>query len=131
MNYKVKKNLIAIVLIFSINSNLASAEVYGGGYWEAIGFGNMQCADFNAQDNQASYKELAAVWLSGFMSGVNFSSEDVYDITWGEDVYLLTDLVIKRCQGNPDKLISDVATQIVYNRYKDKNFTATKDVSDK
>ncbi len=125
------KKLFLVVFIFAANSNLVIAEVYGGGYWEAIGLGNMQCLEFTAKTKDEAYKELGAVWLSGFMSGVNFTSEDVYDITWGEDIYLLTDLVIKRCVEHPDKLLSDIATQIVYNRYQDKNFTATKDVKNK
>ena len=65
------------------------------------------------------------------MSGVNFTSEDVYDITWGEDLYVLTDLVITRCSENPIKLLSDVATEIVYKRYQDKNYSATKDIEAK
>ena len=119
------------MFVLSANINLVNAEVYGGGYWEAIGLGNMPCLEFTAKSKDEAYKELGAVWLSGFMSGVNFTSSDVYDITWGEDIYLLTDLVIKRCGEHPDKLLSDVATQIVYTRYKDKNYTATKDVKDK
>jgi len=105
--------------------NLA-AEVYGGGHWEAIGLGNMQCSEFTIKSEEESYRELGAVWLSGFMSGVNFTSEDVYDITWNEDLYVLTDLVIKRCGESPEKFLSDIATEMVYQRYKDKNFTATK-----
>ena len=124
------KNLILVIIIVVavLKSSQAVAEVYGGGYWEVIGLGNMQCAEFNAQTDQKSYKELVAVWLSGFMSGVNFGSEDVYDITWGEDVYVLTDLVIARCEENSEKLLSDIATQIVYTRYQDENFTPTKDI---
>jgi len=119
--------LIAIfVFIYAgLLSNLA-AEVYGGGRWEAIGLGNMQCSEFTIKTEEESYRELGAVWLSGFMSGVNFTSEDVYDITWNEDLYILTDLVIKRCGENPEKYLSDIATEMVYQRYKDKNFTATK-----
>ena len=124
------KKLILVIIVFLtvLKSSQAVAEVYGGGYWEVIGLGNMQCAEFNAQTDQKSYKELVAVWLSGFMSGVNFGSEDVYDITWGEDVYVLTDLVIARCEENSEKLLSDIATQIVYTRYQDENFTPTKDI---
>jgi len=57
------------------------------------------------------------------MSGVNFTSEDVYDITWNEDLYVLTDLVIKRCGEQPEKFLSDIATEMVYQRYQDKNYT--------
>ncbi len=123
------KSTAGIILI-SVICNLPSAlaDVYGGSYWEAIGLGNMQCEEFTAKVNEKGYRELGAVWLSGFMSGVNFTSEDVYDITWGEDLYVLTDLVIKRCGEHPEKLLSDIATEIVYQRYQDKNFTATKDV---
>ena len=84
-----------ILLVFGFKSSSAIADVYGGGFWEAIGLGNMPCGEYLAKtDEDAAYKELGAVWLSGFMSGVNFTSEDVYDITWGEDIYLLTNLVI-------------------------------------
>ena len=71
---------------------------------------------------------MGAVWLSGFMSGVNFTSSDVYDITWGEDIYVLTELVISRCKLQPEKLLSDIATEIVYTRYQDKNYTPVKDI---
>ncbi len=127
----VKHLLFIVVFIFVIKSNSVNADVYGGGFWEAIGLGNMPCQEFTSKSEESGYKELGAVWLSGFMSGVNFTSSDVYDITWGEDIYVLTDLVIKRCGEHPDKLLSDIATQIVYKRYQDKNFTATKDLEDK
>ena len=124
----VKHLFFIVVFIFVIKSNSVNADVYGGGFWEAIGLGNMPCQEFTSKSEESGYKELGAVWLSGFMSGVNFTSSDVYDITWGEDIYVLTDLVIKRCGEHPDKLLSDITTQIVYKRYQDKNFTATKDL---
>ena len=117
---------ILVFIYSSLVSNLA-AEVYGGGNWEAIGLGNMQCSEFIKKTEEESYRELGAVWLSGFMSGVNFTSEDVYDITWNEDLYVLTDLVIKRCGESPEKFLSDIATEIVYRRYQDKNFTASEE----
>ncbi len=130
--FKMKKAIkiiqILILAILISCSSPAIAEVYGGGYWEAIGLGNMPCKDFLAKTKDAAYKELGAVWLSGFMSGVNFTSSDVYDITWGEDIYTLTELVITRCKLQPEMLLSDIATEIVYTRYLDKNYTATKDV---
>ena len=126
--YNYYKLLISITLFYS---PVGFADVYGGGYWEAIGLGNIQCSEFSEKAKEDSYKELGAVWLSGFMSGVNYTSNDVYDITWGEDIYVLTDLLIKRCNENPEKYLSDIATQMVYNRYKDKNYTATKDVKAK
>ncbi len=108
----------------------ALADVYGGGFWEAIGLGNMQCNDFITKvDNDVAYQELGAVWLSGFMSGINFTSSDVYDITWGEDLYVLADLITKRCRQHPDKLVSDIATEMVYKRYKEKNFTPASEVN--
>lgn len=123
----IKKLSVTIFVVYIIHSPVL-ADVYGGGYWEAIGLGNMECEEFNAKTGDENYRELGAVWLSGFMSGVNFTSEDVYDITWGEDLYVLTDLVIKRCTESPQKLLSDIATELVYQRYQDKNYTATKDV---
>jgi len=126
----IKFQIVFLYVCFTYTHPL-SAEVYGGGFWEAIGLGNMECSEYSAKAKQQSYRELGAVWLSGFMSGVNFTSEDVYDITWGEDLYVLTDLVIKRCAEHPEKLLSDVATEMVYNRYRDKNYTATQDVKDK
>ena len=128
MNKYIKTSLVIIIISRAIESSLVLADVYGGSYWEAIGLGNMQCEEFAAKATDESYRELGAVWLSGFMSGVNFTSKDVYDITWGEDLYVLTDLVIKRCGEQPEKLLSDIATGMVYKRYQDDNFTATKDV---
>jgi len=128
MNKIIKKISITVFIVCVIQSSLAFAEVYGGGYWEAIGLGNMSCEEYVTKTKDEGYRELGAVWLSGFMSGVNFTSEDVYDITWGEDLYVLTDLVIMRCSENPKKLLSDVATEMVYKRYQDKNYSATKDV---
>lgn len=118
--------LLALLSVFSA-SNL-TADVYGGGSWEAIGLGNMQCEEFVSKIDEEGYRELGAVWLSGFMSGINFTSNDVYDITWGEDLYVLTDLVIKRCSENHEKYLSDIATEMVYKRYKNNNFSATKDI---
>ena len=117
-----------VLFVFSYVSHVSyvAAEVYGGGNWEAIGLGNMQCSEFIIKTDEESYRELGAIWLSGFMTGVNFSSEDVYDITWNEDLYVLTDLVIKRCGDNPEKFLSDIATEMVYQRYRNKNFTAPK-----
>jgi len=128
MNKCIKKISITVLIACVIQSPLVFADVYGGGYWEAIGLGNMSCEEFVAKSKDESYRELGAVWLSGFMSGVNFTSEDVYDITWGEDLYVLTDLVITRCSENPKKLLSNVATEMVYKRYQDNNYTETKDV---
>ncbi|MDH3609281.1 MAG: HdeA family protein [Gammaproteobacteria bacterium] len=126
--HKSIKILLVTILIASAIKSAVLADVYGGGYWEAIGLGNMTCEEFTVKTKDENYRELGAVWLSGFMSGVNFTSEDVYDITWGEDLYVLTDLVIKRCSENHNKLLSDIATEMVYQRYQDKNFSATKDV---
>ncbi len=120
-------SILFLILILS-SSKISLAEVYGGGYWETIGMGNMSCAEFIEKAEESSYKELGAVWLSGFMSGINFTSSDVYDITWGEDIYVLTDLVITYCKEQPKRLFSDVATEIVYLRYKDKNYTSVKDI---
>lgn len=126
-----KKILELILIACVINSSHSFAEVYGGGNWEAIGLGNMSCEEFSAKIVDESYRELGAIWLSGFMSGVNFTSADVYDITWGEDLYVLTDLLIKRCGETPEKFLSDIATEMVYQRYQEKDFTATKDVTNK
>lgn len=129
MNKLNKSILVLILLACGFKSSSVIAEVYGGGFWEAIGLGNMPCGEYLAKtDKDAAYKELGAVWLSGFMSGVNFTSDDVYDITWGEDIYVLTDLVIKRCEQQPEKLVSDIATEMVYKRYKEKNYTPISDI---
>jgi hypothetical protein len=120
-----------LILLCSVYASNLVADVYGGGNWEAIGLGNMTCGEFVSKTTEESYRELGAVWLSGFMSGVNFTSEDVYDITWGEDLYVLTDLVIKRCAESSEKYLSDIATEMVYKRYKSKNFTSKKDLEDK
>ncbi len=123
---KFKKIKLAVAcILFSLQTPSALAEVYGGGPWEAIGLGNMPCNEYTVKAEEKSYRELGAIWLSGFMSGVNFTSEDVYDITWGEDLYVLTDLLIKRCSENPKKLVSDIVTEMVYQRYQDKNFTSS------
>ncbi len=128
MNKYIKKILKIAIVLGVLKAPLVFAEVYGGDYWEAIGLGNMQCEEFSAKVDEKGYRELGAVWLSGFVSGVNYTSEDIYDITWGEDLYVLTDLVIKRCGEHPEKRLSDIATEMVYQRYQDKNFSATKDV---
>lgn len=122
------KSFAFIILLYVSHASNLAAEVYGGGNWEAIGLGNMQCEEFSTKVKEESYRELGAIWLSGFMSGVNFTSADIYDITWGEDLYVLTDLVIKRCVEHPDKFLSDIATEMVYQRYQDKNFTATQNL---
>lgn len=126
---KIIKSILVVILVL-LSAGFASklaAEVYGGGTWEAIGLGNMQCEEFSVKVTDESYRELGAIWLSGFMSGVNFTSADIYDITWGEDLYVLTDLVISRCKQHPEKFLSDIATEMVYQRYQDKNFTASED----
>jgi len=126
---KVVKNLVVFIFIALAGKPLLSlADVYGGGYWEIIGLGNMSCEELSAKAEDESYRELTAVWLSGFMSGVNFTSEDVYDITWGEDVYVLRDLIINGCKQQPAKALADIASEIVYQRYEDKNYTATEDL---
>lgn len=130
MKKRLLKSKLFFILVCSVFASNLSAEVYGGGNWEAIGLGNMTCEEFVSKTNEESYRELGAVWLSGFMSGVNFTSEDVYDITWGGDLYVLTDLVIQRCTENRDKYLSDIATEMVYKRYKDNNFTSKKDLQD-
>jgi len=124
----IKDFLLATLAAYVVQSTTVIAEVYGGGYWEAIGLGNMPCEEFLPKSEDAAYKEISAVWLSGFMSGVNFTSSDVYDISWGEDMYVLTELVLMRCKQQPEKRLSDIVTEMVYIRYQDKNYTATKDV---
>jgi len=131
MNTFKKSTLAFILILLSLQTSSVIAEVYGGGPWEAIGLGNMPCNEFASKAEEESYRELGAIWLSGFMSGVNFTSEDIYDITWGEDLYVLTDLLIKRCSENPKQLLSDIATDMVYKRYKNKNYSSTQDVEDK
>ena len=127
---KVKvKYLLALILSVCIhNPASVMAGVYGGGFWEAMGLGNMQCKVYNAHIKaDTAYKELGAVWLSGFLSGINFTSTDIYDITQGEDIYSLTENLIKQCEKEPDKLISDFASEMVYKRYKEKKFTKSSD----
>lgn len=124
------KIFFAVMLFVCVLKPTTSiADVYGGGYWEAIGIGNMPCSGFLAKiDEDTAYKEIGAVWLSGFMSGVNYTSSDVYDITWGEDIYVLTDLVVKRCTQQSKKIVSDIATEMVYKRYQEKNYTSTSEI---
>ncbi|MCZ6565668.1 MAG: hypothetical protein O6852_05985 [Gammaproteobacteria bacterium] len=131
MKYNIRSVCLLCLAAYMLHASTAIAEVYGDGYWEAIGLGNMPCDEFLSKSENAGYKELGAVWLSGFMSGVNFTSSDIYDITWGEDIYVLTELVISRCKLQPGKLLSDMATEIVYKRYQDKNYTSIKDVENK
>ncbi len=126
------KNLRIIIFIALVIKPLSSmADVYGGDYWEVIGLGNMSCQELSVKAKDESYRELTAVWLSGFMSGVNFSSADVYDITWGEDLYTLRDLIINGCEEHPKKVLADIASEMVYQRYQDENFTALEDVKKK
>ena len=125
---KLFKNYLVVFLLCNWNCNLF-ADVYGGGYWETIGLGNMSCEQLSTNANEKAHRELVAVWLSGFMSGINFTSVDIYDITWGEDLYVLADLVNSKCEAHPDKIISDIASDLVYTRYKDKNFKHIDDVN--
>lgn len=124
-----KTHIFAVIwMLCMFQPIIAFSQVYGDGPWEAIGLGNMPCDEFTVRVEEESYRELGAIWLSGFMSGVNFTSDDIYDITWGEDLYVLTDLLIRRCSENPKELLSDIATDMVYKRYQDKNFTSTNDI---
>ena len=128
-----KKLLLTFIFsLYMLKPVSVVADVYGGGFWEAMGLGNMQCKVYIANINDdMAYKELGAVWLSGFMSGVNFTSTDVYDITKGEDIYALTEQVIKKCEKQPDKLISDFATEMVYKRYQEKKYTNSSEIKTK
>ena len=128
-----KKFLLTLVFsLYMLKPVSVMADVYGGGFWEAMGLGNMQCKVYIANINDdMAYKELGAVWLSGFMSGVNFTSTDVYDITKGEDIYALAEQVIKKCEEQPDKLISDFATEMVYKRYQEKKYTNSSEIKTK
>lgn len=128
MNKYVNNVSVIVLITCAVTPSLAQADVYGGGFWETIGLGNMQCEEYLAKSNEPGFKELGAFWLSGFLSGINFTSTDVYDITWGEDIYVLTDLMAEGCEQQPNKVLADIASEMVYQRYQDKNFTASKDI---
>ena len=65
MNKCIKNISVTVFIACTIQSSFVFADVYGGGYWEAIGLGNMSCEEFVAKSKDESYRELGAVWLSG------------------------------------------------------------------
>ena len=87
-----------LLTIFLLSSNLAKADVYGGGEWEVIGIGNIPCEQFLKKFNKGSFRESISDWVSGFMSGVNYSSKGVYDITNGDDIKITMKLIEKYCE---------------------------------
>lgn len=119
--------MLCIPLALAFSCATLHAEVYGGGYWETIGIGNMPCDVVLSNTQNTDYKEVISVWISGFMTGVNFTSQDVYDITEGKDIYMLTEALIVECEVNLDKTLSDIATEMVYTRYQGNKFFPAKD----
>lgn len=113
--------LFNIMLVFYCTS--LNAEIYGGGYWETIGIGNMPCNVLLSNNQNTDYKEVASVWVSGFLTGVNFSSKNIYDITKGKDIYLLTNKLISDCKIFPDKTLSDIVTEWAYKKYQEQDYT--------
>lgn len=114
-------------LALAFSCTTLHAEVYGGGYWETIGIGNMPCDVLLSNTQNTDYKEVVSVWVSGLLTGVNFTSQDVYDITEGEDIYMLTEALIAECEAHLDKTLSDIATEMVYTRYQGNKFVPAKD----
>ena len=123
------KLFLFCVLLFKLVCASLHAEIYGGGYWETIGIGNMPCEVLLSNSQNTDYKEVISVWVSGFLTGVNYTSHDVYDITNGEDIYMLTDALIVKCEKHPDKTLSDLVTEVVYSRYHGNEFVPAKDVN--
>ena len=86
--------------IFFINTVFAKESVYGGGEWEVIGIGNLPCEKYLENIKYDTYKDAVFNWVSGFMSGVNFSTTGVYDITNGDDIEIVMKLIERYCQKN-------------------------------
>jgi len=132
MVYIFKKYLLHILLLVLIFScSTLNADVYGGGNWETIGIGNLPCKEFNSNAQNSDHKEIASMWVSGYLTGINFTSQDVYDISNAEDIYMLTRSLIINCEAYPDKTLSEIATEMVYKRYQGKNYIPAKNKENK
>ena len=90
---------------------------YAGGTFQVFGVATTSCGKYISHFNDVRWKVLYRNWVTGFMTGVNYSSKDIDDISGGLDSDALLKFIYNYCEENPLKTVSDGAHYLVQELY--------------
>lgn len=78
------------------------------------GAGNHECSLYvKAMADKSPDARIYVGWIDGYMSGVNVSRRDTYDITPWQTTELVATMVQRHCQRHPDMTLGDATGELV------------------
>ncbi len=84
------------------------------GQFALRGLGGAQCTTLtSAVDGNKTLRESLATWISGYLSGVNQTQADTFDVIPLQNPLILAALVEAACRQNPDVTVQGATGAIV------------------
>ena len=96
-----------IIRVFVLSLALISTSGYG---YLLVGFSGVSCVKWTKERNAQSVRSAQLeAWITGFLSGFNYSGVERVDILKGNDADGLLAWVDKHCSKNPLKNLGNTA----------------------
>ena len=104
---------IMYLLIFV---NLSAMAMDKNSEFAVLGRGTISCGSvIEAYDNKDEVSKLAIEeWSNGYLTALNYSLSNTYDITGNIDVGGRSQWVLKYCRNNPLKTLSNASEGLAY-----------------
>lgn len=107
------KRFVSAAAAFTLGVTSASAEDVDGRY--AIkGVGQMSCATFNeALDAEREDAKAALIWLSGYLTGINASVPETFDVVSWQSEGMIAQALRNRCASSPEEPLAQAIAAMV------------------
>lgn len=111
-------NTLLLIILSTIQTTYA-ADKYG--QFGVRGAGLISCAVYvNERKAQADVYLMTAAWIDGYITATNENRVNTYDILSFETTELLTEVINKHCQNNPNDVIFTVIKSLFIKLQKDR-----------
>ena len=126
---------VGAVLLAGIGSSAAVYAADTGGRYAIKGFGQMPCSRFSeAREKREPAYLILGGWIEGYLTALNQTSAETYDLTSFESTDLLAGLIDRHCRKNPEHRFADVvramAQRLVEFRLQEYSEIVTVEVED-
>jgi hypothetical protein len=106
---------IALTGFFALAATSNAQAVDSNGDYGIRGVGAQSCATLSQQlaADPNTMPLVTASWLMGYLTAINRTQDDTYDMSPVADAGAIYQIVVGLCQQNPDQLVELVADSLV------------------
>jgi hypothetical protein len=118
-----KAIIFLMAIVFSFGTTVSYSNPYMGGEYQTLGIAVNSCGTYVSDFNNAQRKVLYGTWITGYITGINYSNSDISDISGGLDTEALLKWIYNYCEQYPLKKVSNGAHYLVQELYESGAYT--------